>query len=180
MSTPDRAIEADFRRWYERTSVRLYGYVRRHCPADECDDVMAEVYLAAWRRFGDLPADAVPWLIGTARKVLSNHWRSKGRRERLATEASALSDLTSPDCATHAVERTDLVSALSALSPEDREVLLLAGWDGLDTQGLATALACSPVAARARLSRARRRFSAQLNVEFQAAVPTLYLVEEVN
>jgi len=179
MSTSERPPEADFRRWYEATSVRLYGYVRRHCPDAECDDVIAEVYLAAWRRFAELPADAVPWLIGTARKVLANHWRSRNRRDRLAAELAGLDDLTAPDLADQAIERGELLTALAGLSPEDREVLLLSGWEGLDASGLAAALGCSAVAARARLSRARRRFIVQLNGRAEPR-PNLQLIEEVN
>lgn len=158
MSTPTPP-ESEFRRLYERTSTRVYHYVRRHCHEADCDDVLADVYLVAWRRFHELPADPVPWLLGTARKTMSHLWRSRDRQQRLTAELRGVHHLAGPDCAVEAIERTDLLTALTALDPDDREVLLLTGWDGLDSAGVATVLGISRVAARARLSRARRRFA---------------------
>jgi RNA polymerase sigma-70 factor (ECF subfamily) len=153
-SPPD---EAAFRQLYEETSPRVYGYVRRRCPDSDCDDILAEAYLVAWRHFDRLPADPVPWLIRAARNALSNHRRSLARQDRLADESRWVHEAAGPDCANQAIERADLLAALAALGPDDREVLLLTGWDGLDSLGVATVLGISAAAARARLSRARRR-----------------------
>ena len=79
-----------------------------------------------------------------------------------------------------AVERTDLLRAISQLSADDQEVLLLAGWDGLDSSGIAAVLGCSVAAARTRLSRARRRLAGRLNASLDARSPLLRLVPEVN
>jgi RNA polymerase sigma-70 factor (ECF subfamily) len=172
--------EAAFRDLYNRTSTRVYAYVRRQCDDSDCDDVIAEVYLAAWRHYEELPDQSMPWLLGTAKKVLANHWRSRGRRQRLATEVAGLDQLAAPDCANQAVERADLLQAMSTLSADDREVLLLAGWDGLDSFGVAAVLDCSAQAARARLSRARRRLARQLNERGEALDSHLQLVAEAN
>lgn len=174
------ADEAGFRDWYQRTSPRVYAYVRRYCSDDDCDDVIAEVYLAAWTRLGELPADAVPWLIGTARNVLANSWRARGRRQRLAATLANLTELAAADPAGTAVERADLLRALSRLSADDQEVLLLAGWDGLGSSEIATVLECSISAARTRLSRARHRLATQLNAPLDGQLATLSLVSEVN
>lgn len=139
----------------------MYGYVRRHCDEAECDDVLAEVFVVAWRRWGELPADPIPWLLATARKTLANHWRSRDRRTRLATELAGIRDLSSDDPASVAVERAELLAALAALDQPDREILLLVGWDGLDSAGAAKVLGITPVAARARLSRARHRLASR-------------------
>jgi RNA polymerase sigma-70 factor (ECF subfamily) len=171
--------EAEFHSWYQRTSPRIFAYVRRQCDPADCEDVIAEVYLAAWRHFTDLPSDPMPWLFGTARKVLANHWRSKSRRERLTTTIAGLNHVASPDCATTAVERSDLLHALSRLTTDDREVLLLVGWDGLDASGVAEVLGCTTTAARARLSRARRRLATHLDPHLSQA-PALSLVTEGN
>jgi RNA polymerase sigma-70 factor (ECF subfamily) len=158
----------------------VYAYVRRYSTEADCDDVIAEVYLTAWRRFDDLPADSVPWLIGTARNVLANSWRARGKRQRLTAELVNLTALAAPDLAGQAVERTDLLRAVSRLGQSDQEVLLLAGWDGLDSAGLATALGCSATAARARLSRARRRLADGLDARTKVPSPLLQLIPERN
>lgn len=181
MESNDAVVrEAEFRVWYERTSPRLYGYVRRYSSDHDCDDVIAEVYLIAWTRLPELPDDAVPWLIGTARNVLANSWRARGRRRKLAADLAGLNESSAPDTAGLAVERTDLLRAMQRLGPDDQEVLLLAGWDGLDSSGLATVLGCSVAAARTRLSRARRRLADHLNASPDAPSPYLRLVPEGN
>lgn len=160
------AGEAEFRDLFDRTALRLRAYVRRHCAEPDCDDVLSEVYLVAWRRFTELPDDPLPWLLGTARRVLANHWRGRGRHDRLTAELQGLESLAvEPDVAGQAVERTVMLEALTALGSEDRELLLLVGWDGLDTAGLAAVLGCSAGAARMRLSRARQRLEAELATE---------------
>jgi RNA polymerase sigma-70 factor (ECF subfamily) len=149
----------DFRQLFRDTNQRVYAFVRRHCDESDCDDLIAEVYLAAWRHVDQLPPEPLPWLLGTARKVLGNHWRSRGRRLRLAAEMAGISQLAASDCATQAVDRADLVAALRRLRDEDREILLLTGWDGLNATQAAEVLHCSAQAARARLSRARKRLA---------------------
>lgn len=154
-----RAEDAEeFRHVFAATAVRVRGFVRRHVDDAECDDVLSEVYLIAWRRFADIPADPLPWLLATARRVLANHWRGRDRRLRRETEARAVAMLASePDVAGWVVDRTVMLAAIDALDVEDREILLLVGWDGLDAGGVAQVLGCSVGAARMRLSRARQR-----------------------
>ncbi|MFV0406410.1 MAG: RNA polymerase sigma factor [Propioniciclava sp.] len=48
--------------------------------------------------------------------------------------------------------------------------MLLAGWDGLDSGGIAAVLGISPTAVRARLSRARQRLTRELADEEPAPV----------
>lgn len=170
--------EVDFRRLHERTSPRVYGYVRRYCQEADCDDVIAEVYLVAWRRWDELPAEPMPWLLGTARRAIANHWRSRDRRERLAAELRGVQQLAGPDPANQAIERTDLLRALAELASDDREILLLVGWDGLTSAEAADVLGISAVAARARLSRARRRLTDLVNEPLAATEPHSTLLPE--
>jgi RNA polymerase sigma-70 factor (ECF subfamily) len=56
----------------------------------------------------------------------------------------------------------DVLHALAALSPDDREALVLVGWDGLRPAEAARVLGCAPSTFRVRLLRARRRLAAEL------------------
>ncbi len=179
MNPPDSQA-AEFQRLYERTCSRIYGYLRRRCPEPDCEDVIAEAYLTAWRHFAELPPDPVPWLIRAARNALSNHLRSMARRDRLALEASRLQQVAGPDSANQAVARADLLTALAKLSEADREVLLLAGWDELDSAGIGIAMGISPSTARARLSRARKRLGRVYNAMAERPQPTPLLITESN
>jgi RNA polymerase sigma factor (sigma-70 family) len=128
-------------------------------PSD-AQDAVAEVFLTAWRRLDDVPeGDAARiWLYATARKVIANQRRSARRRfalqERLAREPAPVQQQPP-------VGSDDLVhEALLRLGRRDREVLLLAEWEGLTPAQIAGVLGCLTVTARGRLHRARGRFRA--------------------
>jgi RNA polymerase sigma factor (sigma-70 family) len=134
----------------------------RAASASDAQDAVADVFLTAWRRLEQLPAgDAARiWLYATARRVIANQRRSSRRRaalqERLALEASS----APREHASDDREQTHVRQALYALGPRDREVLLLAEWEGLSPAQIAAVLGCLTVTARGRLHRARRRFRA--------------------
>lgn len=110
------------------------------------------------RRFDALFAARV-WLYATARKVIANQRRSRRRRaalqERLAGERAPAS---SGEALDH--EAALVREALRRLGARDREVLLLAEWEGLSPAEIGDVLGCLAVTARGRLHRARRRFRA--------------------
>jgi RNA polymerase sigma-70 factor, ECF subfamily len=128
--------------------------------ASDAQDAASEVFVTAWRRLDDVPEGeaARVWLYATARRVLANQRRSTRRREalheRLALEAATVPDEPAPS----GDEATLVHEALRCLGPRDREVLLLAEWEGLSPAEIATVLGCLTVTARGRLHRARRRF----------------------
>ena len=130
--------------------------------ASDAQDAVADVFLTAWRRLDDVPkGDAARvWLYATARRAIANQRRSNRRRmalhERLTLEsASVRQEAPSPDR-----EEAFVHEALRRLRPADREVLLLAEWDGLTPAQIAAIVDCPTVTARVRLHRARRRFRA--------------------
>jgi DNA-directed RNA polymerase specialized sigma24 family protein len=49
------------------------------------DEVVAEVFLVAWRRLDVVPCDSLPWLLGVARRALANHHRAVLRAAALTT-----------------------------------------------------------------------------------------------
>ena len=153
------STEAAFAAMFEATSGRVYAYARRHADADVAPDVVGEVYLVAWKRRDDLPGEPRPWLLVTARNVLHRYWRQLSRRQRLTTELDGIDALAAASDAS-AEERIALADAFARLSEDDRETLLLVGWDGLTPTQAADVVGCSANAFAARLSRARRRLSA--------------------
>jgi len=132
--------------------------------ADDAQDAVAEVFLVAWRRLDEVPhGDAARvWLYATARRVIANQRRAGRRRialrERLAEERAR----QAPDWAAAGVDGDEALvhEALDILRPPDREVLLLAEWEGLTPEQIGAVLGCLAVTARGRLYRARRRFRA--------------------
>ena len=162
-----------FRRLYDGTSRRVYAYLRRHADPDVAESVLAEVYVQAWRHLASLDADPMGWLIVTAKRMLVDHHRGQQRRDRLADELFAGSrGRRHESMASLVVNRQVLLDALRRLSDEEREALLLVGWDGLDHTRAAVVAGCSTPAFTKRLSRARQRLT-ELMEPSTAAAPVL-------
>lgn len=154
-----------FEQVYADNHAAVLGYVlRRTRDPDDSADVIAETFLTAWRRLDDIPAGeaARPWLYGVARRLLANHRRGKRRRlalgERLRSELIAARSVLEPPPVPDGI-----AAAFRGLADADREILTLAGWEGLDAGQIAVVLGCSGNAARIRLHRARRRFAQALH-----------------
>ena len=151
-----RRLEALFRE--NVAGIASYCRWRSRSPGD-VQDAVADVFLIAWRRLDDLPTgkDARPWLYATARRVLANQARASARRGKLNEKLSAqpIAVQTEEDPLHSRVH-----GALAALGSGDREVLLLAEWEGLTPAEIARVMRCPAVTVRGRLHRARRRFRA--------------------
>jgi GDPmannose 4,6-dehydratase len=149
-----------FEVFYQAHCRSIAGYVRRRVITDEVDDVIAQVFLAAWRRFDVIPAapEARLWLFGVARRMVADHRRSTIRRlrlhERLAREARGSPD--EPESFGSLRSRID--AALTALRPGEQEVLRLVLWDDLSHAQAAAVLGCSANAVEVRYRRARTHF----------------------
>lgn len=150
----EEAFTQMFHEHYE--SVLRYAW-RRAGPADAAD-VTAETFKIAWEKYDRIPRDgALPWLYATARNVTANLIRKDTRYGRLAdrlrteTRRSAVE----ADHAPAVAARQAALAALSGLSEDDRELLLLLSWEGLDLRQAAAVLGCSRPAVAMRLHRLR-------------------------
>lgn len=158
--------EERFRDLYDTMRTRVVSYALRRTPSPEdAADVVAEVFAIAWRRLDDLPQDesGLLWLYATARRVITNRGRKVLRQNEVLEKLhhQARRSFTNP--AQRDLGQSLLaVRVLSQLGETDREILMLAGWEGLNSAQLGRTLQCSPVAARLRLHRARTRLSAAL------------------
>ncbi len=154
-----------FERMYARHYEAVYRYALRRTSAAVAPDVVAETFLTAWRRPDAVPAEPLPWLYGVARGVLANERRRVQRSASLSTRLHAVRPTAGAagDHSEHVAESERVAAAMLRLPPRDQEVLRLIAWEDLDIRGAATALGCSPTAARVRLHRARRRLARLLD-----------------
>jgi RNA polymerase sigma-70 factor (ECF subfamily) len=98
--------------------------------------------------------DPLPWLYATARNLVL----AERRRRRTA---GGLGEVEAPAVEPVSLD-PEIDRALRALSPADREALLLVAWEDLTPTQAAHALGITATAFRVRLLRARRRLQAQL------------------
>jgi RNA polymerase sigma-70 factor (ECF subfamily) len=157
-----RQFEAIFSACYPR----VLGYaIRRTDDRDAAEEAVSETFLIAWRRLDAVPADALPWLLGVARKVLANQRRAAGRRtpDGPLIPLEAVADLDPRAAVADLVaDRQAFAAAFGALGAADREVLALVSWDGLSPREAAAVLDCKPATFYLRLHRARRRLLKEL------------------
>jgi RNA polymerase sigma-70 factor (ECF subfamily) len=140
------------------------AYCRRRVPADVVDDVMAEVFVIAWRRVGEVPHGAeLPWLYGVARKVVANQWRSSGRRLRLAERVTAQQTVAADEGLAAEWSDRAVFAAMATLPEPDQELLRLRAWEELTIAEMAVVLGIRRSAVDMRLTRARRRFERALH-----------------
>ena len=116
-------------------------FARRRMDPAEADDLVAEVFLTVWRRFDELPADPLPWVLRIARGVLAN--RRRGDERRAALTARLISERPAGSDPVQGEGDLAVVTALSGLSVSDQELLLLVAWERLSTEQLAATLGVS-------------------------------------
>jgi RNA polymerase sigma-70 factor (ECF subfamily) len=158
--------------WFTELYAAHYAHIvkyglRRLTGADAAAELAQEVFTVAWRRRDDVPAAALPWLYGVARRLLANH--------RRAATATPVAD---PDvfgavqqADDEIVAASDIRAALATLAEIDREILQLIGWEQLTLAEAAQSLGCTRATATVRLHRARKRLGAALAA--RAAYPAL-------
>lgn len=161
----DEERTACFEALYAATFNHILGYALRRCDCPEdAADVVAETFAITWRRMDTVPAgdQARLWLYGVARKVLANHRRGMARRQGLSIALAAeVADLYEPS-AEDSAEPSTISRIFRGLPEDDRELLSLVVWEGLDHGQIAKVLGCSRNAVRIRLHRARKRLARQL------------------
>ena len=149
---------------FDRHAPAISRYAARRLGPDAADDLVAETFLAAFRRRGrydGAQADARPWLYGIATRLIGQHRRDEVRflraiaRTGVDPAAEPVADQVADRVAAQAASR-ELAAALAGLSQAQRDVLLLVA-SGLGYEEAARALAVPAGTVSSRLARARRK-----------------------
>ncbi|HZB20149.1 MAG TPA: RNA polymerase sigma factor [Blastococcus sp.] len=144
---------------YDRALPEVYGYLLARCGQRAlAEDLTAETFLAAVGAETDGGGPTtVPWLIGTARHKLVDHWRRLEREQR----GLRLLDGGDPHTEDPWDEELDSLRAqhvLEQLSPAHRAALTLRYLDDLPVPRVAALLGRTLHATEALLVRARTAF----------------------
>lgn len=146
-------------------------YLVRRVGPEAAADLAAEVFVVLLRQPRP-PSEPLPWLYAVAANLVRNHERRAAAR----AQSRPLEPTESSDPAHVATERLTVRAALDELAADDRELLRLVAWEGLNAAEAAKVLGCSPVALRVRLHRARRRFAVALALGGERAEDTFPVV----
>jgi len=156
---------------FDRHAPHIHRYVVRRLGREAAEDVVAETFLAAFRRrarYDVARADARPWLYGIATNLIGQHRRDEVRRYRLLPPADAAAPCPADQVAadvTAQSTRTVLTAALAGLSAPERDVVLLVAWEELTYEEVAAALGVPVGTVRSRLNRARRKLRTALGTD---------------
>jgi RNA polymerase sigma-70 factor, ECF subfamily len=166
------AREAAFAALFRCHHAAVRRYAARRAWPDAVDDVVAQTFLIAWRRFEDVPADPLPWLLRTAGNCLANHRRGAARGAALLERLRAEPAAVATDEHARQQQRDAIVRAFAQLSDAERDVVMLVEWDGLSPASAARALGLNAAQCRTRLYRARRALRRALGTELAMPLST--------
>jgi RNA polymerase sigma-70 factor, ECF subfamily len=151
---------------YDRALPQVYGYLLSRCGQRAlAEDLTAETFLAAVRaeKGGGGPT-SVPWLIGTARHKLVDHWRRRDREER---GIRLIGGDATDDPWEAELDALRAAAVLDELTPAHRAALTLRYLDDLPVPQVAALLERTLHATEALLVRARTAF----RTEYESTEP---------
>jgi RNA polymerase sigma-70 factor (ECF subfamily) len=135
----------------------LRYFIRRVSLPEDAADLLGDTLLAVWKRASDFPSDpteARMWMFGIARNIVKAHTRTSSYRDRLRdrlreeySESSSTPQL--------AIERKlDIDVALSGLSANKRELVMLVHGEGFTVAQAGILLEINASTARSRYAAA--------------------------
>jgi len=156
---------------YDAYRPRIFAFLLRLSRSRPlAEDLLDDTWLRLVQHARNLQPDTRlgPWLFTVARNLYWSHRRSSHVEEAAVPELLGLWPFPAPwpspfDLAVAGELQRRVERALSTLSPQHREVLLLVGHEGLTPTDAAAVCGISAEALRQRLSRARAALAAQLD-----------------
>jgi len=154
----EQLSRSEFEEFYRSHYNVISRYVARRLPTSSHDEVVAAVFVVAWRKFAKPTEPSLAWLYRIAGYEVAHERRRIGRQPI----AAELNDLELTD--TIPLEDVfDVTSAFNQLSDSDAELLRLVHWEELSRNDIAGVLGCSVNAVNVRYHRALDRLSGALH-----------------
>ncbi|WP_153036132.1 RNA polymerase sigma factor [Amycolatopsis sp. YIM 10] len=169
---------ASFAQLFDTYARPLRGYLAGRVGEHVADDLVAETFLIAWRKRAVYDPALAPirgWLYGIATNLVRTHVRQEIRGLRATARAHGrrehIGDLGHDALVADRVDAQrrmrQLAGALTELTEQERDVLLLTSWAGLEPVEVAAALGLPASTVRSRLHRLRQRLQALLTQHSQ-------------
>lgn len=138
-------------RLVEEYFERVQRYVRMRVPAQDYEDVVAEIFLRAIQRQAQLRGNEAAWLFALARSRVSDYHRERAamriESHPLEAAAPAAVETASPEPLAKletAEFRARLQRQMKYLSEQEREAVALKFTEGLTNAQIAAALGVTP------------------------------------
>jgi RNA polymerase sigma factor (sigma-70 family) len=162
---------APFGEIFDRHAEAVFRYLARRIGPDDANDLLADVFLAAFEarfRYASDFSTALPWLYGIASNLLRKHFRRRGGElrmlERLVAQSEPHDQVDAvADVIDARLQVRAMAKLLDELPPGERDVLLLYAWEALTYDETASALDIPVGTVRSRLNRTRRRLRAGID-----------------
>ena len=161
----DRKAAAEF---VDRYADAIYTYVRhRLLPRSEpVDDLVQEVFLAAWAKLGEFRFDSTltAWLLGIARHKVEDYYRARVRELQVFDETGAEEDLAAAsdppaDRLIHDQQVQERTRRILESLPEPYSLVLLwRYWEKRTVREIASQAGKTEKAVERLLARAREQF----------------------
>jgi len=171
----------DAQRLVEEFHDRIAGYVRMRVPAGDCDDVVAEIFLRAVERLGQMRGEALGWLFAVARSRVAQYYRERKAGMTAVSQSApeAAAERTADIGGLGALERLEREefcallrrTVMQILSDEERDAIALKFTDGLTNIQIAGILGVTPGALGVMLHRALGRLRRAMLEEVADVVP---------
>ena len=159
---PAHPADLTFTEARQRYQAVVFAFVvRRVRPTEEAEDVVAAVFVDAFRYWGRRKGDPRLWLLGIARRKVADSLRRKRPSWDLREDdlqANAMDDLV------HRSEAIRAAKLVDRLPTDEREALLMQVLEELPIEEIAVVLGRTVKATNSLLGRARtrvRRYAAQ-------------------
>jgi len=142
----------------------VHTYCLRRLAIEDANEATAEVFLVVWRRLDQVPPgdEVLTWLYGVAHNVVRNYRRGSRRYLRLVARVGSMRGPIAEEPAPQVIrslEQAEVRRALSRLSPQDQELLLLKAWEKLSNREIGDLLGVTHRAVEGRFARALDRLA---------------------
>ena len=163
-----RGDQAAFQELVDRHAAGLFALaVRMVGNAADAEDVLQETFAGAFTGLARFRQEASvkTWLTQILVRQAARHHRSAGRRRMSSLDVETAQQ---PASARERLDlRADLGSAIAALSPDHREVILLRELQGMSYDQIADVLKVPRGTVESRLFRARRQLQEALKEQLE-------------
>jgi len=150
--------EEAFAELYRLYAPMINGVVLARVPRDEVQDIVQEVFIAAYKNLGSLRDDAVfgPWLVKIARNRAAEFYRRSRPSEELSDEIAKPDDRRN--------EAAEVMRAIRSLSEAYRETLILRLVEGMSGKEIAERTGLSHESVRVNLHRGMEMLRERLGI----------------